>query len=83
MNDLTFEQSIAQLEAIVERLQRPDIPLDEALSLYKTGTELAAQSEAMLNRADLQIQQLTGAVKERFGEYDVGPESSSNNARTS
>jgi exodeoxyribonuclease VII small subunit len=67
----TFEQALAELESVVERLQRPDIPLDEALALYRRGTELAAQSERLLSAAELQVQQLTRAVQERFEEYAV------------
>jgi exodeoxyribonuclease VII small subunit len=64
-----FERSLAELEAVVERLQRPDVPLDEAMALYRRGTELAQQSEALLSGAELQVQQLTRAVQERFSDY--------------
>ncbi|MDQ2743229.1 MAG: exodeoxyribonuclease VII small subunit, partial [Chloroflexota bacterium] len=30
---------------MVEQLQRPDVPLDRAVALYRRGTELAQQSE--------------------------------------
>ncbi|HZS93692.1 MAG TPA: exodeoxyribonuclease VII small subunit [Chloroflexota bacterium] len=69
MTEPTFEQSLLELEKIVERLQRPDVPLDEAVALYRKGTELAQQSEAQLSQAELQVQQLTRAVQERFAEY--------------
>lgn len=69
MTEPTFEHSLAELEKIVERLQRPDVPLDEAVALYRKGTELAQQSEAQLSAAELQVQQLTRAVQERFAEY--------------
>ena len=65
----SFEQALAELEKVVERLQRPDVPLDEAIALYRRGTELAQQSEALLADAELQVQQLTQAVRERFVEY--------------
>jgi exodeoxyribonuclease VII small subunit len=64
-----FEQALAELERIVERLQKPDLPLDEAVSLYRKGTELAQVTESLLARAELQVQQLTDAVRERFVEY--------------
>jgi exodeoxyribonuclease VII small subunit len=71
----TFEQALAELESVVERLQRPDLPLDEALALYRRGTELAARSESLLSAAELQVQQLTRAVQERFEEYALEAES--------
>lgn len=69
MSEPNFEQSLAELEKIVERLQRPDVPLDEAVALYRKGTELAQKSDAQLSAAELQVQQLTRAVQERFAEY--------------
>jgi exodeoxyribonuclease VII small subunit len=71
-----FEQSLAELEKVVERLQQPDVPLEEAIALYRRGTELAQQSEALLRQAELQVQQLTQAVRERFVEYAADDEDS-------
>jgi exodeoxyribonuclease VII small subunit len=68
-----FEQALAELEAVVERLQRADVPLDEAVRLYRRGTELAQQTEALLSEAELQVQQLSHAVRERFEEYSATP----------
>jgi exodeoxyribonuclease VII small subunit len=68
---MTFERAIEELEKVVERLQRADLPLDEAVTLYRRGTELAQQSEELLSGAELQVQKLTDAVRERFEEYDA------------
>ena len=69
---LEFEQALAKLEEVVEKLQQPDIPLEQAVALYRRGTELAAQTEALLSSAELQVQELTRAVRERFAEYSAG-----------
>ncbi len=71
-----FERALSELEAVVERLQQPDVPLDEALALFRRGTELAQQSEALLSKAEVQVQQLTRAVQERFAEYSAAAEPS-------
>lgn len=68
---ISFEQSLAELESVVERLQQPNVPLEEAVSLYRRGTALAQQSEALLGQAELQVQELTRAVRERFVEYSA------------
>jgi exodeoxyribonuclease VII small subunit len=68
---LSFEQALAELESVVERLQQPDVPLQEAVALYRRGTELAQRSEELLSSAELQVQELTRAVRERFEAYDV------------
>jgi exodeoxyribonuclease VII small subunit len=69
VNELNFEQALSELEAVVERLQKPDVPLDEAVALYRRGTELAERGESLLGQAELQVQQLTQAVRERFADY--------------
>lgn len=69
---LSFERALAEMEKIVERLQQSDIPLEEAVALYRRGTELAQETETVLSAAELQVQELTRAVRERFAEYAVG-----------
>lgn len=65
----SFEDSLARLEKIVERLQRDDIPLDEAIALFQEGTKLTTRCDELLTGAELRIQQLTQAVHERFSTY--------------
>jgi exodeoxyribonuclease VII small subunit len=72
--ELNFERALGELQAVVEQLQRPDIPLDQAVALYQRGTELAQHTETLLSTAELQIQKLTDAVQERFSEYSVDPQ---------
>lgn len=74
MEPPSFERILTELEAVVERLQKPDVPLDEAVALYRRGTELAQRSEALLSEAELQVRQLTHVVQERFAAYEVGEE---------
>lgn len=71
MESPDFERILAELEAVVERLQRPDVPLAEAVALYRRGTELAQRSEALLSEAEVQVRQLTHVVQERFAAYEV------------
>jgi exodeoxyribonuclease VII small subunit len=68
---LNFEQALTELETVVKQLQRPEVPLDQAVALYRRGTELAQKSEELLSGAELQVQKLTEAVQERFAEYSV------------
>ena len=37
----TFEQSIAELEEIVEQLENGDVTLDESLGLFEKGIKLS------------------------------------------
>ena len=79
--ELPFEESLARLEKIVERLQRDDVPLDEAVALYNEGTQLTARCDELLTGAELRIQQLNQAVHERFASYEASadlPDANSN-----
>ncbi len=71
MTELPFERALARLEAIVEELQRDDLPLEDAVTLFNEGTQLAARCDELLSSAELRIQQLTRAVQERFASYEV------------
>lgn len=55
----TFEQSITRLEEIVKRMERGDVPLEEALSLFEEGTGLVASCTKLLNEAELKVVQLS------------------------
>lgn len=70
----SFEQALAELQSVVAQLQQPDVPLERAVALYRRGTELAERTEELLAGAELQVQQLTDAVRERFASYTIEPE---------
>ena len=54
----TFEQAQAELEQIVERLERGQAPLDEALKLWERGEELYAFCKAKLDAAEGRVEEL-------------------------
>jgi exodeoxyribonuclease VII small subunit len=56
--DLTFEQAIARLEAIVEQLDGDPIDLEAALEAYEEGVILARHCLERLSAAELRIQEL-------------------------
>ena len=54
----TFEQAQAELEQIVERLERGQAPLDEALGLWERGEALYAFCRAKLDAAEGKVEEL-------------------------
>jgi exodeoxyribonuclease VII small subunit len=54
----TFEQAQAELEQIVERLERGQVPLDEALALWERGEQLYAVCRAKLDAAEGKVEEL-------------------------
>ncbi|MDA8348404.1 MAG: exodeoxyribonuclease VII small subunit [Pseudomonadota bacterium] len=54
-----FEQALAELEAVVERLERGDLPLEEALSVFERGVELTRHCQSALKAAQQRVEILT------------------------
>ena len=51
-----FEQSLAELETLVERLEHGDLPLEEALRQFERGMELARSCETALVKAEQRVE---------------------------
>lgn len=48
----TFEESLNELEGIVQRLERGDVPLEEALVAFQEGVALSKQCQDTLEKAE-------------------------------
>lgn len=57
----TFAEAMAQLEEIVQKLEQGEVPLEEAIDLYKKGMELSQFCHVKLQNAE---QQLISVVNE-------------------
>ena len=55
---LSFEESLAKLEAIVESMESGDVPLADLLARFEQGTKLLKVCETRLKEAELKIEQL-------------------------
>ena len=56
---LSFEQALAELEAIVQRLERGDVPLEQSIAIYGRGEALKARCDQLLTQAEVKIEQIT------------------------
>ncbi len=59
MEDVTFEEAYARLEASVTALQDGQMPLEEALRHFEEGMKLAHYCNELLQKAELRVQQLS------------------------
>jgi exodeoxyribonuclease VII small subunit len=55
---INFSQSVKRLEEIVQKLDSPDIDLDEALKLLEEGMTLHKQCTEKLNQAQSKITEI-------------------------
>jgi exodeoxyribonuclease VII small subunit len=60
LEELSYEQALAELESIVAALETNDHSLDKALALFERGQELARYCAGLLDQAELKVQQLSG-----------------------
>ena len=60
IEELTYEEALAELEQIVESLEGEQNPLDEAMKVYERGQALAKRCGVLLESAQLKVQQLSG-----------------------
>ena len=58
MSELTFESAQRELERIVERLERGEAELDEAIALWERGEELLRFGLTRLETAEGRIAEL-------------------------
>jgi exodeoxyribonuclease VII small subunit len=59
----TFEAALARLEAIVEQLDNGNLPLAQALSLYKEGNALAKRCRVLLTEAEVEVKEALAGDK--------------------
>ena len=56
---LPFEKALDELETIVKRLERGDVPLEDSIAIYERGEALKKHCEALLKRAEARIEKIT------------------------
>ena len=59
IESLSFEQAMAELEKIVQRLESGQEPLEQAIGLYERGVALRSHCEGKLNQAQLKVEKIT------------------------
>ncbi len=60
--ELSFEQALAELESIVDRLETGDVALEESIEIYQRGAQLRAYCDDKLKSAQARIEKITGGV---------------------
>ena len=59
VEELSFEQAMAELETVVTQLERGDVALDNSIALYERGAALKAHCEAKLKAAEEKVAAIT------------------------
>ena len=65
-----FEQSLSELEALVQKLEQGDVPLEDALKTFERGVALTRQCQTALRTAQQKVEVLLAPS----GKSDSGEE---------
>ena len=68
VEELTYEEALAELEGIVETLEGEQSQLEEAIKLFERGQALAARCASLLEAAQLKVKQVAGDEVSAFEE---------------
>ena len=69
IESLSFEDSYARLEQVIQKLEAGELSLEESVALYEEGIQLAQHCGRKLDDAQLKVTQLLAAVAD---EVDAG-----------
>ena len=58
INALSFEEAYSQLEELVAKLESGDMSLEESVSLFERGNELATHCQSLLDKAELRVKKI-------------------------
>ena len=59
VDDLSFEQAMAELDTIVLEMERGEIPLETSLKQFERGVTLARHTQKLLQDAEQKVKILT------------------------
>jgi exodeoxyribonuclease VII small subunit len=59
VEELTYEQALAQLEEIVDSLESGERPLEQILDLFERGQALTRHCSTLLDQAEIKVKQLS------------------------
>ena len=67
-----FESALEELESLVEKLEKGDLPLEESLKEFERGIALTRNCQKELKEAEQKVRILTEqGSEEDFGEDDI------------
>jgi exodeoxyribonuclease VII small subunit len=70
VEELSYEEALAELESIVSTLEEEQSQLEEAIKLFERGQALAARCGVLLEAAELKVKQVAGDVVIPFEENE-------------
>jgi exodeoxyribonuclease VII small subunit len=58
ISQMPFEAALAELEGIVDKLEKGSVTLEESIKLYERGEALKGRCESLLKDAEMRIEKI-------------------------
>lgn len=78
-----FERSLAELEAIVDKLEQGDLSLDESLRHFERGVQLTRTCQSALKQAEQKVEILLRKSGGAPDQFETAPFDTDENERDS
>lgn len=63
VSEMSFEQALAELEKIVQRLEQGNVALEESIAQYERGEKLRDQCQKLLGAAEAKVEKIRRAAE--------------------
>jgi len=58
VEELSFEAAMSELEAIVDRLEKGNVPLEQSIAHYERGEALKERCATLLKNAEMRVEKV-------------------------
>lgn len=58
VDSLTYEAAMGELEAIVERLEKGNVPLQDSIDFYERGVALKDRCDRLLKEVEMRVERV-------------------------
>ena len=68
---LPFDRALAEFQAVVQKLETGNLPLEESIALFEQGVLLQNRCERLLNEAEVRFQRLVDGTGGQLRTIDL------------
>jgi exodeoxyribonuclease VII small subunit len=72
-SEINFEESLAELEQLVGKIESDRLPLDQALKAFEQGIKLSRECQTALDQAEQKVSILLGNEEQPFQSASDAP----------
>ncbi len=58
VEELSFEAAMSELETIVDKLEKGNVPLEESIAYYERGEALKTRCDTLLKNAEMRVEKV-------------------------